>query len=68
MSKSRVITKKSVSNVMNERKLLASLAHPFIVNMEYAFQSRDNLFLVMDLMPGGDLRYHLGRAGRFTEP
>jgi len=61
MAKNRVITKKSVNSVMNERTLLSSLKHPFLVNMFYAFQDRDNLFLVMDIMPGGDLRYHIGR-------
>jgi serine/threonine protein kinase len=37
MSKSRVISKRSVNSVMNERKLLAILRHPFIVNMHCAF-------------------------------
>jgi serine/threonine protein kinase len=35
--------------------------------MHYAFQDRDNLFLVMDLLLGGDLRYHIARQRRFTE-
>ena len=39
----------------------------FIVNMNYAFQDRDNLYLVMDLLTGGDLRYHIGRQKRFSE-
>jgi len=33
MSKIKVINKKSVSSVMNERNFLAKLSHPFIVNM-----------------------------------
>jgi len=44
---------------------LAQLRHPFLVNMIYAFQDRDNLYLIMDLMPGGDLRYHTGKYGVF---
>jgi len=67
MSKSKVITKRSVNSVMNERHLLSSLKHPYLVNMLYAFQDRENLYLVMDLMPGGDLRYHISRHRRFTE-
>lgn len=55
----RVMTKKSVQSVMNERLLLSSLNSPFLVNMHYAFQDRDTLYLVLDLMEGGDLRYHL---------
>ena len=52
---------------MNERTLLTKLKHNFIVNMLQAFQDRDNLFLVMDLMTGGDLRYHICRKHTFTE-
>lgn len=35
--------------------------------MNFAFQDRDNLYLVMDLMNGGDLRFHIGRLRRFRE-
>jgi serine/threonine kinase 32 len=35
--------------------------------MHFAFNDRDNLYLVMDLLPGGDLRYHIGRVQKFTE-
>ncbi|CAG9315824.1 unnamed protein product [Blepharisma stoltei] len=67
MLKLRVVSKRSVSSVMNERRLLSMIKHPFMVNMQYAFQDRDNLYLAMDLMTGGDLRYHLGRNKRFNE-
>jgi serine/threonine protein kinase len=67
MSKSLIITKKSVTSVMNERQLLCELKHPYLVNMFYAFQDRDNLYLIMDYMSGGDLRYHIGRQRRFSE-
>lgn len=67
MQKNLIIHKKSVNSVMNERNLLAELNHQFLVNMYYAFQDRETIFLVMDLMPGGDLRYHIGKMRRFTE-
>lgn len=35
--------------------------------MQYAFQEQENLYLVSDFMPGGDLRYHLNTKKRFTE-
>ena len=63
----RVMTKKSVNSVVNERVLLAKIDNPFIVNMQFAFHDRDILYLVMDYMPGGDLRYHLGQKKYFTE-
>eukprot|EP01017_Pseudomicrothorax_dubius_P041736 TRINITY_DN670_c0_g1_i2.p1 TRINITY_DN670_c0_g1~~TRINITY_DN670_c0_g1_i2.p1 ORF type:complete len:380 (-),score=79.38 TRINITY_DN670_c0_g1_i2:31-1170(-) len=67
MSKAKILSKKSVSSVINEKQLLSSLRHPFIVNMTYAFQDRDNVYLVMDLMTGGDLRFHLCKQRRFNE-
>ena len=35
--------------------------------MHYAFQDYENLYLVMDLLSGGDLRYHLSRNKNITE-
>ena len=35
--------------------------------MRHAFQDRDNLYLVLDLKQGGDLRYHICRKHKFTE-
>ena len=59
MSKAKIIDKKSVTSVKNERDFLSKMNHPFIVNMHYAFQDNNNLYLVMDLLTGGDLRYQL---------
>lgn len=67
MSKARIITKRSVKSVINERQILAQLNNPFIVNMHYAFQDRENLYLVMDYLSGGDLRYHICRYRKFNE-
>lgn len=67
MSKAKVIIKRSEKSVMNERRILAKLSHKFIINMNYAFQDRENLYLVMDLLTGGDLRYHFSKRRRFTE-
>lgn len=67
MCKVKIIDKKSEKSIKYERDLLSKLKHPFIVNMYYAFQDYDNLYLVMDLLTGGDLRYHVSRYKRFSE-
>lgn len=67
MKKVKIISKRSIHSVMNERNLLSTLSHPFIVNMNYAFQDRDNLYVVLDLLTGGDFRYHLGWKRKFKE-
>lgn len=51
-----------MESVKNERELLTKVRNPFIVNMRQAFQDRENLYLIMDLMPGGDLRYHICKS------
>ena len=35
--------------------------------MHFAFQDEENLYLVMDLLNGGDLRYHLSKNKNFSE-
>lgn len=67
MAKSRIVQKKSVNSIMNERKLLSQLKHPFLINMFYAFQDYENVYLVTDLVTGGDLRYHHNRRKLFSE-
>ena len=67
MSKAKIIDKKSVDSILGEKNLLSQLHHSFIVNMVYSFQDHDFLYLVMDLLPGGNLRYHLCLKRRFNE-
>ena len=67
MSKAKIIDKKSVDSILGEKNILSQLHHPFIVNMVYSFQDHEYLYLVMDLLPGGNLRYHLSMRRRFSE-
>eukprot|EP00128_Syssomonas_multiformis_P000239 Colp12_sorted_trinity150504_noHs@20430 len=67
MNKEKLLGKNALKNVYNERKILEMLNHPFIVNLWFAFQDDEDMFMVVDLMLGGDLRYHLQRYGPFSE-
>ena len=57
MSKLKIIEKKSEYSINFEKEILSKLHNPFIVNMYYAFQDSDNLYLVMDYLKG-DLALH----------
>ncbi|XP_078267151.1 serine/threonine-protein kinase 32B-like [Rhinoraja longicauda] len=57
-----------VWNVVNELHVMKGLEHPFLVNLWFAFQDVEDLCLVVDLLLGGDLRYHLLQKVHFTEP
>ena len=67
MSKVKIIDRRSEISIMSERNLLSKLHHSFIVNMYFAFQDFYNLYLVMDLLTGGDLRFHIAHKKVFTE-
>ena len=59
MSKTKIISHNSENAVMQERIFLSNLRNQFIINMICSFQDSDNLYLCLELMKGGDLRYHL---------
>jgi len=66
MSKAKIIRKNSVKNINNERKFLSLLNNPFLVNMFCSFQDNENLYLVMDLLLGGDMRYHINKRAIYN--
>lgn len=51
-----------------EQSILATLQHPFLVNLKYAFQNPEFLLLVMDLVPQGDLSEFVLTKRRLTPP
>ena len=59
MSKSKIIYRHSQDNIVSEKKILSKIHHPFIVNMYFSFQDFENLYLLIDFLSGGDLRYHI---------
>lgn len=67
MNKDFVVGENKIEQIMTEKQILSSISHPFIVNMYWAFQSKTQLHLVLELCPGGELFYHLHNLGRFTE-
>jgi serine/threonine protein kinase len=71
MSKAAVLKRNSgIPAIMTELHALILLNnHPFICNAKYAFQDMSFLYLVLDLVPGGDMRYNIRQApnNKFSE-
>jgi len=67
MDKAKIHAKRSIDSIMNELKILYRVQSDFIVNMHYAFQDKERLFLVLDLMTGGDMRKHIRKHRKFNE-
>ncbi|KAI9491907.1 kinase-like domain-containing protein [Zychaea mexicana] len=67
ISKERCIQRKSIGNIISERRLLERIDYPLIVNLRYAFQDDETLFMALDLKLGGDLRFLLERMRTLSE-
>jgi beta-adrenergic-receptor kinase len=69
LDKKRLKKEGQEMSVIHERNVLAEMTSKFVTNLKYAFHDKDTLYLVMDLMEGGDLAFHLKQceSGRFTE-
>ncbi|KAH8550285.1 kinase-like domain-containing protein [Umbelopsis sp. PMI_123] len=66
ISKHDCIQMDAVRNVVRERVMLEQLDHPFICRLRFAFQDDEYMYMVMDLMMGGNLGFHLLRQ-KFDE-
>ena len=51
---------------MNEKNILLSVTHPFIVNLWATFQDTGALYMVMEFVQGGEVFSHLRKLGRFS--
>merc|ERR1719282_2105210 len=67
LRKENVIKRNQVEHTKTERNVLETVSHPFIVVLHYAFQTPKKLYFVLEYCPGGELFFHLSRAGRFSE-
>ncbi|KAI1232965.1 hypothetical protein IHE44_0006152 [Lamprotornis superbus] len=61
MSKESLLAQEHVSFFEEERSILAQSTSPWIPQLQYAFQDKKNLYLVMEYQPGGDLLSLLNR-------
>ncbi|KAJ2481445.1 hypothetical protein IWW56_001773 [Coemansia sp. RSA 2131] len=66
INKATCIAMKAHANTLRERDMLEEIDHTFVVNLRFSFQDDFAMFMVMDLMIGGDLRFHIMRR-RFFE-
>uniref|UniRef100_A0A673NGG8 G protein-coupled receptor kinase n=1 Tax=Sinocyclocheilus rhinocerous TaxID=307959 RepID=A0A673NGG8_9TELE len=66
LEKKRIKKRKGESMALNEKQILEKVNSQFVVCLAYAYETKDALCLVLTLMNGGDLKfhiYHMGEAG-----
>lgn len=67
MHKDEIIDKDQVEHTKTEKYVLQQSSSPFVVSLEFAFQTPEKLFFVMKFMRGGELFQHLRHSKRFDE-
>lgn len=67
LRKSDVILQDQISNVRTERDVLSSADNRWMVTLHASFQDAENLYLVLEYVPGGDLMTAMIRADIFPE-
>lgn len=58
-SKMTLFKKKQLKYAVSEANIMKQNKHAFVIDLLYAFQTPNNLYLVLEYCSGGDLAYHL---------
>ena len=68
----KILTKKQVklrhqeAHTKAERDLMVKINCPFIVNIKFAFQDTEKLYIITEFMQGGEMFFHLHKERRFS--
>ncbi|KAK9830933.1 hypothetical protein WJX81_007727 [Elliptochloris bilobata] len=62
LKKAEILRMRQERSVHNEKQILASLQHPFIVRMLTVFADKQRVYLLMEYVPGGELFKRLREA------
>jgi serine/threonine protein kinase len=65
--KDLIIEKNQTETIAMERDVLFSIDHPFLVSMEFVFQSDVRIYFLLKFVSGGELFRHLTTVKRFSE-
>ena len=66
--KGQVIATNQVEHILNEKKIMQMCSHPFLLRLAAAYQDADTLFMLVELVLGGELFSVLRQQGSFQEP
>jgi len=67
LRKVEMVEKEQVAHVRAERDVLVEVDHTWVVKMFYSFQDAENLYLVMEFLPGGDVMTLLMKKDTLSE-
>mgnify|MGYP002622703822 CR=1 FL=1 len=59
LNKNFLIKHKFLKHAISECNILKKSSSPFIITLHYAFQTPENLYMILDYCPGSDLDLHI---------
>eukprot|EP00118_Oscarella_pearsei_P004471 m.19183 g.19183 ORF g.19183 m.19183 type:complete len:564 (+) comp27807_c0_seq2:66-1757(+) len=59
LEKKRIKKRKGEAMALNEKQILQKVNSRFVVSLAYAYEMKDALCMVLTLMNGGDLKFHI---------
>ncbi|XP_035418732.1 LOW QUALITY PROTEIN: G protein-coupled receptor kinase 5-like [Cygnus atratus] len=63
LEKKRIKKRKGEAMALNEKQILEKVNSRFVVSLAYAYETKDALCLVLTIMNGGDLKFHIYNMG-----
>ena len=67
LKKEFIKKRKQIIHTKTEREILEKIDNPFIAKLFFAFHNKENLFIITEYMPGGELFYHIVKEKYFSE-
>ena len=59
LNKKFLMKNNQLKYAITECNVLKQAASPFILTLYYSFQTQENLYMIIDYCPGGDLNFHI---------
>ncbi|XP_068399638.1 G protein-coupled receptor kinase 4 isoform X6 [Eschrichtius robustus] len=63
LEKKRIKRRKGEAMALNEKRILEKVHSRFVVSLCYTYETKDSLCLVLTIMNGGDLKFHIYNLG-----
>lgn len=63
LDKTHVKKRKGEAMALNEKEILEAVDSRFVVNLAYAYETKHALCMVLTMMSGGDLKFHIYNIG-----
>jgi protein-serine/threonine kinase len=67
LKKIQILKTQNLQNLKNEKRILKTINHPFIIKLNETFQDSHKVYMLFDYHNGGELFFHLQKRGRFSE-